>query len=312
MNKFFSRLGIGALVLMGFAAANAETYAVFIGVNDYPTPVDAKGNPLKDSNGNVVDPDLKGCVNDVTEMGKLLVEKNVIKAANLKTRTDKDANVTNFKADIQWLAKSAKPGDQVIFMFSGHGAEVPTDTPGKLDQAVVLGDDTLVVDKFFGEMSKVLAANGVNATYLFDSCFSGGMSRPPMKGKVKYRTAGNLSPKSIKSMPKLAELMKSVPVTAKAMTATNGEFAFIFASQENVPSIDFPGNPEKEIAPHGLFTFILLDILKKDDSLPIGPLMEALEMMFEDTFKDVENVKQRPQAEFSSKDRSEKPIWLKG
>jgi hypothetical protein len=310
MNKFISRLTLASLILTGFAAAQAETYALFIGVNDYPTPVDGQGNPLKDANGNVVDPDLKGCINDVVEVGKLLTAKKVVKAANVRTRTDKDANVTNFKADIQWLAKSAKTGDQVIFMFSGHGSEIPIEGSDKKDQAIVLGDDTLVVDKFFAEMSKVLAANGVNATYMFDSCFSGGMSRPPAKGKMKFRPAGYLSAKSKKNVPKLMELMKSVPVTAKAMNPSNGEYAFIFASQEDVPSIDFPGVPEKNMPPHGLFTFVLLDVLRSDSSLPVGPLMEAMEMIFEDTFKDMEEVKQRPQAEFSSKERAEKPIWL--
>lgn len=311
MHKLLSRVTLASLILAGFAAAQAETYALFIGVNDYPTPVDGKGNPLKDDNGNVVDPDLKGCINDVTEVSKLLQEKKILKAANTRTRTDKSANVTNFKADIQWLAQSAKSGDQVIFMFSGHGAEIPAEgDAAKKDQAIVLGDDTLVVDKFFGEMSKVLAANGVNATYMFDSCYSGGMSRLPGKGKMKFRPMNKLSAKSIKSSPKVKELMRNVPLTAKAMNPANGEFAFIFASQADVPSIDFPGIPEKNMPPHGLFTFILLDVLKKDHTLAAGPVMEAMEMLFEDTFKENENVKQRPQAEFSSKDRAEKPIWL--
>lgn len=53
------------------ALSFAETYALMIGINDYPEPTDARGQPLRDANGNLVSEDLHGCVNDVTEMSEI-------------------------------------------------------------------------------------------------------------------------------------------------------------------------------------------------------------------------------------------------
>jgi hypothetical protein len=291
-------------------AAHSETYALVVGINDYPTPVDANGAPLKDEKGEVVDQDLLGCVNDAKSISNLLVEKGYAKKDSVVTLTDSKANVTEFKKGVDFLMSQAKVGDQVVFYYSGHGSEIPAKEAGKVDQAICLADDTLVADKFFAELSKVFAQSGVNATFMFDSCYSGGMSRPPIKGRAKFVPGARLSKKA--KLAPTKDLMKGAALGAKAVQAPKGEFAFIFASQEDVPSIDFPGEPAKGLEAHGLFTYVLLEVLKEAIDAPAGTLIEEISTAFDSIFKDQADIKQRPTTDFSSRVRAQKPIWLKG
>jgi len=61
LKSVLSLVAIAALA----GASQAETYAVMVGFSDYPDAVDANGNRLKDENGELVNNDLAGPVNDV-------------------------------------------------------------------------------------------------------------------------------------------------------------------------------------------------------------------------------------------------------
>ena len=130
------------------ALSFAETYALMIGINDYPEPTDSRGQPLRDENGNVVSEDLFGCVNDVTAMGDVLKSGFKVKPDNIRVLTNAQANESGFVEGMRWLLRNAKPGDQVVFMYSGHGAQIQdaTEADGK-QEVLVLADHKLVPDK---------------------------------------------------------------------------------------------------------------------------------------------------------------------
>ncbi len=313
-------------LMVSAATAQAETYVLLVGVCDYPTPVDAAGKPLKNAEGAIVDNDLSGAINDMTSVKDVLTSGFGVKTNNVKMLTDKAATSENLIKELKWLIGSAKAGDQVFFGFSGHGASIPVDgsleEDGK-EEVIVLGDDSLVPDDFFGELKDALSTAGINATYFFDSCHSGGMSRDTFKGKAKFIPMSKLSKRA--KMMGAKQFRSAFGANAKSgnlkaggyntnqpalageteknmKSAGKGEYAFLFSSKEDQTSIDakIDGFPA-----HGLFTLAFTEVLKSEAKFPLGDLMSGIQSFFTEN-----EIPQSPMFEFSSEARSGLPFIL--
>lgn len=303
-----------ALSILATGVAHAETYGLFIGCGDYPTPLDAKGQPIKDEKGMVVDMDLAGPVNDVAAMKLIAQTQFGLSDSKTTTLTNKDATWPELEKSLVNIIKSVKAGDQVIFYYSGHGGQIPTkdknETDG-LDEVLALIDGSLVVDDMFDQLKTFFVANGVNAVFVFDSCYSGGMQRDVVKmqnytvNKSKF-TPGLARFKNFKAVGKTSSIGNNATMLKK-QTPAAGSFAFIFAGQEGQPTIDLKSKDESKFKSQGLFTLFLTTVLKEQPTIPIGPLMGALA----DIFKE-EKIEQVPTAEFSDGARADLPIFLQG
>jgi len=312
MKKIIALLSAAVLC----STALAETHGILIGVNDYPDPTNAAGSPLKDEDGNPVSSKLRGAVNDANNMAKLFTTKYGVKKDNLIVLTDKQASMDGFLGALKSTFGKLSPNDQFVFSFSGHGTRFTSpdskDPDGK-SSAIVLQDMTLISGKVMGEVARALSAKGIKSTFIFDSCFAGGMSRDTNIYGIRGARKKTLD---FSSLGKKAAVLgnktilatvgsKSAPVQAAA------PYAFIYASQYNVTSIDFPGNPEKGVEPQGLFTLALSAVLEDQPDAPIGDIVDAIAAFFEDTFKG-NDIKQRPTDEFSSATRGKDPLIYKG
>lgn len=314
-HRFFFRslvaVALGSLTL----AAHAAQYAYLVGICDYPTPLDAQGNPLKDEKGEVIDNDLRGCVNDVNAISALLTGKYNFPAANIRKSLDKDANGQNFVNNMKWLLESTKAGDDVVFFFSGHGAQVENpnareDTPDdKIDETLVLADGTLVVDDLFNELRTIFVEKGVNITFVFDCCFSGGMGRYGLiDGRVPREKSLGINPRGQNYKPMTRALMNAARPQITGRDVLNRQmnssasWAFIYASTEENPSVDL--GPVGDNPAHGLFTLLLTAVLDKEPKLPANPLVEEILK-----FTTEKGFKQGPMAEFSSLARANAPVF---
>lgn len=293
------------LALAGAMMAHAETYALCIGINDYPT--------IKDSDGKEVDQDLKGAVNDATAYRDLFTKSYGVKNARLIT--DKDATVEKFIDGMKWLITSAKPGDQVLFVYSGHGAQVEDKSePDGFEEVLVLADMQLVPGDLFNEFSKMLTVNGVNCTFIFDSCFSGGMSRD-IDGKISVtnKTLGVVKPKSRNAVGAIRTKGLSIKPKQAAKPAETGQSLFLFASKESKPSSDISGI--EGVPAHGLFTLILLGALEEDPKTSVREIFGFVNTFLDDINKKLKeqgadkSFDQGPEFETSSA-RSGLPIVL--
>ncbi len=296
--------------------ANAESYAYLVGIKDYPTPTDAQGNPLKDEKGNVVDNDLAGPVNDCNAIQSLLNLKYGYSLSNIRKSYDKDATGKNFLENIKWLATTAKAGDNVTFYYSGHGAQLENDKAkepdpkDKIDETLVLADGMLVVDDIFDEIKGILTANGVNVTFVFDSCFSGGMSRNFLingrPAREKFLNKGQVGA-NYKSMTRsMMNNWRPTIDTIKTRASFNpvGSAAWIYASKESEPSVDL-GAAGADSPAHGLFTLLLTAILEDAPKAPAKDLVEAI-----NEFATEKGFKQGPNTEFSNSTRANQPVFL--
>ncbi len=258
-------LALAALATLS-TFAMAETYSLSIGINDYPD--------AKDAEGKTIDQDLKGCVNDAKSMRALFVKSFGVKESNTRLLTDKQVTLNAFIDNMKWLITNAKAGDQVVFTYSGHGGQVKDASEADgFEEVLVLADENLIPGDLFGEVAKMLNLNGIHTTFVFDSCFSGGMSRS-VDGTISVRTKsmGVLKPKSASNLESISRRVSGIVPRAKSeSTATS---AFLFASQEDKTSDDISGL--EGIDPHGIFTLLLLAVLEDNPKTPVADMYDAV------------------------------------
>ncbi len=197
----FSQLGLErhALRYANVLAQNTpRKRALLVGINDYI------------SLGNSGWQALRGAVNDVDMQRELLVHRFGFQASDVICLKNQHATRQAILGEFEQLIQSTKPGDVVVFHFSGHGSTV--DDPDRVFADNLNG--TLVpVDSDFppaggpvnditsGTLFLLISAlQTENVTVVLDSCHSGGGVR------------GNLV---IRSRPGQAELRLRGDDTAK-------------------------------------------------------------------------------------------------
>jgi hypothetical protein len=155
--------------------------ALLVGINKYPDPQN----------------ELRGCINDILDMEHFIAETNKVYAKqNIKKLTDKEATKKGIVTQIKWLLDGAQPGDQLLFHYSGHGAQVPSlnqnlELDG-LDEIICPYDfsgqgENALRDKEFAQLFAGIP-KGVHFVWISDSCHAEDLSRDPqMPGEPQYR-----------------------------------------------------------------------------------------------------------------------------
>ena len=144
--------------------------ALLVGINKYPDPRN----------------ELRGCVNDILDMGHFIAEANkVYPKQNIKKLTNKEATKKGILTQLKWLIEGAEAGDQLLFHYSGHGAQAPTlftslEKDG-LDEIICPYDfdgtnKTSLRDKEFAQLFAGIP-KGVHFVWISDSCHAEDLSR---------------------------------------------------------------------------------------------------------------------------------------
>jgi len=148
--------------------------ALLVGINKYPDPRN----------------ELRGCVNDILDMEHFIADTNKIYfKENIKKLTDKQATKKGIITNLKWLIDGAEAGDQLLFHYSGHGAQAPTlftslEKDG-LDEIICPYDfdgtnHTSLRDKEFAQLFAAIP-KGVHFVWISDSCHAEDLSRDPFK-----------------------------------------------------------------------------------------------------------------------------------
>ena len=146
--------------------------ALLVGINAYPNP----------SNN------LRGCINDIVDMEYFITSKNkVYQKENIRILTDSRATKKGILTALNWLLLGASAGDQILFHYSGHGAQLPSRSPSLekdgLDEIICPYDfrgenaaATAISDKEFASIFAKIP-KGVHFVWISDSCHSADLSR---------------------------------------------------------------------------------------------------------------------------------------
>jgi len=137
--------------------------AVMVGINDY------RGIS-----------DLRGCVNDVTNMRDVLRNYLGFKNTDIRVATDSRATKAGILTRLNWLVSGAKAGDFLVFHYSGHGSQIRDRDGDELED----GMDELICPHDFDWNGSYITDDDLNAIFktlpkgvllevFLDSCHSG-------------------------------------------------------------------------------------------------------------------------------------------
>jgi Caspase domain/Domain of unknown function (DUF4384) len=115
-------LTLGNHYYQALAQPSSRKLALLIGINQYPQI-----------------PALSGCLTDVELQRELLIHRFGFQGSDILTLTEEQASREFIEAAfLDHLGKQAKPGDVVVFHFSGYGSRVKLETsPDPLQNALV-------------------------------------------------------------------------------------------------------------------------------------------------------------------------------
>jgi hypothetical protein len=128
---------------------------------------------------------LRGCVNDVYNLQRVLLDRYGFPPQQVRLLLDADCVKSHLLESWRWLTEDASPGDVLLFHFSGHGSYIP-DTEGEeedmRDEITCLQNfafddpDSYISDDEWYEMTQAVDP-GVHLMLIKDTCHSGGSSR---------------------------------------------------------------------------------------------------------------------------------------
>lgn len=148
--------------------------ALLVGLNSYPDPANH----------------LNGCVNDVLATSKVLQEAyGFDETSDIRMLVDKRATTAAIVERLHWLVDRSRPGDILVFHYSGHGSQVRDRHGDELDDGLDeiicpydLDWDEPFTDDDMHEIVKELSP-GANLTIVLDCCHAGtGLRDAPASG----------------------------------------------------------------------------------------------------------------------------------
>ena len=121
-------LTLGNRYYQALAEPSPRKLALLIGINQYPKI-----------------PDLSGCLTDVELQKELLIHRFGFQGSDILTLTEEEASREFIEAAfLDHLGKQAKPGDLVVFHFSGYGSRVKLETSSDpMENALVAANVSL-------------------------------------------------------------------------------------------------------------------------------------------------------------------------
>ncbi len=151
--------------------------------------------------------DLRGCINDVTNMRDILKTYLGFTNSDIRVLVDRRATKANILKRLRWMVDEANPGDFLVFHFSGHGSQI-RDRDGdelrdQMDELIcpwdMNWDNGFITDDMLNEIFSQLKKNVLLEVFL-DCCHSGtglrgeGLGRPPELGPENQILARFLPP----------------------------------------------------------------------------------------------------------------------
>jgi len=149
----------------------ASKYAIVIGISNYPGTAN----------------DLQYSDDDAQDIYNALTTLYGYSSSNIHLLLDMGANYNAIEAAVNDIEEKAAAGDEVLFFFSGHGANGKA-TDGdkeKIDEAIVAHDGSKLVPIWDGELKDWFDGFDTSRIiFIFDSCLAGGMTDLKAPGRV--------------------------------------------------------------------------------------------------------------------------------
>ena len=241
-------------------AGAAKKLALLVGINNY------KSEKI---------PKLRGAVNDVNGMKRLLVERFGFPSTSVMVLTDEQATREGIlHAFREHLIARAEPGTVAVFYFSGHGSrmiDIDGDELDGWDETIVpydsrLGDVFDIDDDLQGELFEALTEKTKFVTAIFDSGLVGfGVEEVAMRG-TNSATRGLVRPVSdgtrrLRGIPIDRRQPPAQASRPKKPEALGHNYTRIFASDDGEQAYEFTEDEH----PAGVLTHYFLEEAGRHD-----------------------------------------------
>lgn len=129
--------------------------------------------------------DLRGCVNDVRNIERLLGDEFGFSAGAIRVLTDDEVTKEKIEREWRWLVNGAQRGDRLLFHYSGHGSHTVDedgDEDDGTDELMCLYDmdfddpHTYLLDDDLYRLTRGVP-DGAELTVILDCCHSGTATR---------------------------------------------------------------------------------------------------------------------------------------
>ena len=202
------------------AQPTGRKLALLVGVDRYP------------------DSPLHGCVTDVELQRELLIYRFGFQPSDILTLTDAQATRENIEtAFVTHLTQQAKPGDAVVFHFSGCGSRVSLgDSPEVMHNSLVPADDVLlskadrtvndILESTLLHLLRSLATESAIAILDTSYIYPGS----DKKGNFRIRTR----PRPVIGLPSLAELAFREQIQSRRNNHPGGAIVLAAAAPDQV------------------------------------------------------------------------------
>lgn len=290
------------------AKSTSRKLALLIGINEYPRSERFTS--------------LNGCKTDVELQKQLLINRFGFNPKDIEILSDAAASrqgiLTAFE---EHLIKQAKPGDVVVFHFSGHGSQVHDSdcdyrnkyTGNCVNSTYVTADDSPqkeqgVVSDIMGHTLFLLmyALRTENVTVVLDSCHSGGGTR----GNLQIRAAQGGSQFKVSSTEieyqreLLSKLKLSPPQFIQQRRKGVAKGVVIASAKRNQLAADVPFNGFHA----GAFTYALTQHLWQQTENE--SIKKAFPLISRNTSK-YSSTRQEPKFEFKPDSKNDgKPVYF--
>lgn len=129
------------------------------------------------------DNELRGCINDINSIQKLLIEQGRYHPRNIRVLTEEPNRISptraNIELNLKWLISTARSGDTLLFYYSGHGSytrDATGDESDKRDEVLIpLDSDTngVITDDWLFDNVVSKVPRKVSLRGFTDCCHSG-------------------------------------------------------------------------------------------------------------------------------------------
>jgi hypothetical protein len=156
------------------ANVSGNKYAIIVGISNYPGEAN----------------DLEYCDDDAQDIYDALTGLYGYNSSNIHLLTDMNASFTAIQNAINDIKLQEVAGDEVVFFFSGHGANGKADDGDreKIDEAIVSHDGNpsgSLIAIWDGQLKTWFTGfNTSRIIFIFDSCLAGGMTDLKADGRV--------------------------------------------------------------------------------------------------------------------------------
>lgn len=214
--------------------------------------------------------ELKGCINDINCISNALKKMNY-SCTILTEQNDIKPTKNNIINQLKLIIANSKPGDTIIFYYSGHGSQIKdtdNDEEDKLDEVLVPLDyrtqGIITDDELFSLITLQPCTNFYGFT---DCCHSGTMC------DLKYNVIPNCKLK--KGIITNGMKYNSIDWTDDFIKSTlkkeklNGKIVFISGCKDNQVSM--------ELNKQGAFTYCFLQFLNNYSKITFTTLLKYLQ-----------------------------------